>query len=348
MALLLGTRLTDYSHPIPAQWRRSVAVRTQGTVAEVSSVPARVWRRAWVVGLTCVVGLTAVYLVAVWTAPGQRFEDAVLRAADAVGGTTEETGALNTLDAVTVPSVVAVVLLVLLVGVLRRRFFLGFLSVGMIAASIATTEVIQRFAQRPVLLAHGYRREDQSFPSGHATVAMALMCALVMMAPYRFRGTAVFLTSLWAAGVGVATVTASWHRPSDTIGADLIVVGYACAAIAVLARCDRVREASLRTPVGRALRGLLAGAYAGVAVLAFGTAAAVLAVVLATFYSGDPGTAILLAGRALALSGSAAVAATLLALLHHVDLGAPTAEPAEEGSRDVEPGHAGIHRPSGA
>jgi hypothetical protein len=314
----------------------------------VSGQPAIVWRRALVLGAACLAGLVAVYLLAVRTAPGQRFEDAVLRAADRVAGGAERAQALNTLDAITTPSVVAATILVLLIAVLRRRLFLGLLSVGTIVASIATTEVIQHFGRRPILLDYGYRREDQSFPSGHAAVAMSLMCALVMVVPYRFRGPVVFLTSLWAASVGVATVTASWHRPSDTIGAGLIVVGYACAAVAVLARWGRVREAALRTPAGRVLRGLLAGVYAVAALVAFAIAAAVVGVVLDASDRGDTGAAMLLAGRCLALSGSAAVAVTMLALLRRVDLGAPRADPAEEGSPDVEPGHAGVRRPSGA
>jgi len=182
--------------------------------------------------------------------------------------------------------------------------------------------------------------------SGHAAVAMSLMCAVVLVVPYRFRGLVLFIASLWAAGVGVATVTASWHRPSDTIGAALIVIGYACAAVAVLARSGRVRHAALRTPVGRALRGLLAGAYAAVAVLAVAVAA-VVGVMADASDRGDPGIVVLLAGGLLALSGSAAVAVALLTLLCHVDLGAPPADPAGEGSPDVEPGHAGVHRPSG-
>jgi ribosomal protein S18 acetylase RimI-like enzyme len=175
-------------------------------VANVSGEPARIWRRALILGGACLAGLAAVYLLAVRTAPGQSFEDAVLRAADVVAGGTEQVRALDTLDAISIPSVVAAVILILLIGFMRRRLLLGLLSAGMIAASLVTTELIQRFAERPVLLAHGYRREDQSFPSGHATVAMSLMCALVMVVPYRFRGLAVLLTSLWAAGVGMATV----------------------------------------------------------------------------------------------------------------------------------------------
>jgi membrane-associated phospholipid phosphatase len=319
----------------------------------VSGESARIWRRALLVGGGCVVGLAVVYLLAVRTAPGQRFEDAVLRAADLVAGSDEQAHALDTLDAITVPSVIAAVIVVLFVSALSRRIVLGSVSVGVGAASVLTTEAIQRFAERPVLLAHGFRREDQSFPSGHTTVAMSVMCAVVMVVPYRFRGVAVVGTSLWAAGVGVATVTASWHRPSDTIGADLIVIGYACAAVAVLARWGRVRRAVSPTPVGRVLRGLLAGAYTGIAVVAFAVASVAAGIVFAAADRRDNGPEILLAGRGLALSGSAAVAVTVLALLRHVDLGAPAAHLAEERRPDAEVGNAevgnaGVHRPTGA
>lgn len=300
-----------------------------------------------VLGGVCVALLATVYLLAVRTVPGQRFEDAVLKAAGRVAGSADQAGALDILDAITVPAVVVAVILLMLITLLRRRLFLGCLSVAMIAGSVATTQVFQQFLQRPILLAQGVRREDQSFPSGHTAVATSLMCALVMVAPYRFRGVVAFLASLWAASVGVATVTASWHRPSDTIGADLIVVGYACTAVAILARWGRVREAALPTPVGRTLRGVLTGAYAGVAVLAFAVAAATAGIVLSEPVPGGTGASMLLAGRALALSGSASVALTMLALLRHVDLGAPATNLAGEGSRNVEPRHAGLDRPSG-
>ena len=311
----------------------------------MNGAAAALRHRAFVLGGTCFAGLFAVYLLAVRTTPGQRFEDAVLRAAGRVAGSTEQTRALDTLDAITAPSVGAAVVLVLLVATVRRRLVPGLLSVAVIAASIGTAEVIQHFVGRPLLLAHGYRREDQSFPSGHVAVAMSVMCALVMVVPYRFRGLVVVLGSVWAAGVGVATVTAGWHRPSDTVGAGLIAVGYACSAVAVLARWGKVREAVVRTPAGRALRAVLAGTYAVVAVAGIAVAAAV--VVQPVSDRGDPAAALLLAGRSLALSASAAVAVALLVLLRHVDLGAPPADPGEEGRRDVEPGHAGVHRPSG-
>jgi len=286
--------------------------------------------------------LIAVYALAVHTPTGQLFEDDVLRAADAIAGSAEQTDALDTLDVISVPTVVVAVLVIFLIGAVRRRFLLAALAVAAIVAAMVTAELIQRYGSRPILLSHGYRREDKSFPSGHTTTAMALMCGLALVVPYRVRGVTVAVSSLFAAGVGVATVTASWHRPSDTIGAGLIVVGYACAAVAVLARCGKVRAAALPSPLGRGLRAALATAGASVAVLSFAGAVVAVAVTLLDPHPGQHATAMLTAGRLLALAGSASVAAALLTLLRHVDLGAT--ERPEEGTPDVAPG---VDRPAG-
>ncbi len=280
----------------------------------MTPLAAGVRRRALIIGGLAATLLVAVYVLAVWTSAGQRFEDAVLKAATLAAGSPDGLRAARTLHTITNASLAGAVIAVLAIGLLRRKLVLGFLGAGVIAASVVTVEILQRSVLRPVLLATGNRREDQSFPSGHTAIAMSVMCALVLVAPYRGRGAAVFLTSLWAASVGVAAVTADWHRPSDTIGSDLVVVIYTCTAVAVLAWSGRVSEVTLPTTAGRAARGLLAGVYGVTTLLAFGVAVVVRGVV------GGPA---LTAGRAVALFGSAAVALTLLGLLGRVDLSAP-------------------------
>jgi hypothetical protein len=266
-----------------------------------------------VTGGICAAGLIAVYLLAVWTPAGQRFEDAVLRGAT---GSTDGARATSALDRISAPTLILAIAVVLSIGFLRRKPLLGFLGAGVVVASVATAEVIQRSVQRPILLQHGYRREDQSFPSGHAAVAMSVMCALVMVTPYRFRGVVLLATSVGATAVEVATVSASWHRPSDAVGSDLIVLVYVCVAAAVLARYGWIAEAGAS---GRLARTLLATGYGGVALVA-------LAVAVAAAGHGSA----FLAGRALALCGSAAVALALLALLRGVDLSTAVSAPTKD------------------
>jgi PAP2 superfamily. len=215
----------------------------------------RVARRAVITGFACAAVLALVYVMAVRTHTGQRFEDAVLQSAES----RRQPVIIGALDTITVWSLAAAVLVVAGIGRLRGRPSLGLAGAGVIVASVVTTEFLRAVLPRPLLLEHGYRREDHSFPSGHTAIAMSVMCALVMVVPYRLRGVTLFLTSLWAVGVGALTVTASWHRPSDTIGSDLIVLIYVCAAIALLARYGSVREAEPRTAAGRATMGLLVG-----------------------------------------------------------------------------------------
>jgi membrane-associated phospholipid phosphatase len=273
------------------------------------SVSSRVARRALGATAGSALLLIAVYFLAVRTRTGQHIEDAVLRAAERVGGG-DETPALTLLGTITAFSVFGLAAVVIGIGLLRRRPLLAALGTAVITASVLTTEVVQRSLLRPMLLESGRRREDQSFPSGHAAVAMAVLCALVIVVPYRWRGPVMLLGSLWATGVGVATVSANWHRPSDTIGSDLIVLGYMSLALAVIAWRGSVRRATPRTTAGRVAGGVLAGAYA-VAALA-GVAGAV---------AGSPYTA----GRGITLAGSALVLLALLALLRGLDLTPPPA-----------------------
>jgi membrane-associated phospholipid phosphatase len=304
-------------------------IRLGGPTDTVDRVLSRgIARRAVITGAMCVGLLVLTYLLAVWTPTGQRFEDAVLQAA--AGGRQE--AAIGTLDAITKWSLAAAVIVVVGIGYLRSKLSLGFAGGGVIAASVITTEILRRSVlMRPLLLHSGVRREDQSFPSGHTTIAMSVMCGLVMVVPYRFRGIAVFLTSLWAASVGALTVTASWHRPSDTIGSDLIVMIYVCAAIAILARCGSVREAEPRTDARRTARRLLVGLLGTEALVALGTAVLTGGRVLNELAaSADPevvpGSA-LTAGRAIALAGISLIALTLLALLRSIDFNRRAAGP---------------------
>lgn len=291
-------------------------------LSDVVALSARVCRRALTTAGACVGLLVSVYLLAVCTRPGQRFEDGVLQAATLTVGSAAETHATTRLDRINPFTVTVAALAVVAISLVRRKALVGFVSAAVIGASVLTVQALRWLALRPTLLPHGNRREDQSFPSGHVAVAMAVMSALVLVTPYRFRAGVLLVGSLWATGINVATITASWHRPSDTIGSDLIVVIYTCAAVAVIARRGWVSESTTRTKGGGAVRTMLALGYAAAALAALGAAA------LDTVGSfGPPGFAadysLLAAGRAVALSGSAAVALSLLALLRRVDLTAP-------------------------
>jgi hypothetical protein len=163
-------------------------------------------------------------------------------------------------------------------------------------------------------------------------MVVSVMCALALVAPYRFRGSVVLLASVWASGVCAATVAASWHRPSDAVGSDLLVVVVACVAVAVLAARGDMRAAAPATAAGRRARGVTVGLLGLAAVATAAYASVVGAGVVDDLGAGSAagtGDRALSAGLAVALFGSTGVALAMLALLRHVDVGVPRTAPHE-------------------
>lgn len=262
-----------------------------------------------------------VYAGFVRTAAGQRWENAVLAGRARDETPTAVHRADGVLDHITVMSLGAAVGVLVVIGVVRRCHALTAVAVGTVAGSLALGEVLKRqVLGRPDLVGAPPKLLHNSFPSGHTTIAMSVLFGLALIVPYRLRGPVVGVCSLWAAGVGAYTVAAGWHRPSDTIGADLLVLTVACGLTAVLARTGRVRPApGHRHPVGSLL---VVGPLVCVAVLGLGTGGLLAAGALSHAVPGwsRPGVAYT-AGHALAAGASAATALALLALLRHCDLG---------------------------
>jgi membrane-associated phospholipid phosphatase len=151
------------------------------------------------------------------------------------------------------------------------------------------------------LLRSGYRRDDQSFPSGHTAIAMGVMVGLVLVVPHRWRWPVVAVTAPWAIGMGVATVTVGWHRPSDTIGSDLIALLYASLAVLLLARQGRLQATAPRTAQAAAV-GVVVGLLCVAVMLALSTT----------------GSGFTLA-RTIVLAASITTTLTVLALLRGVE-----------------------------
>lgn len=264
----------------------------------------------------------AVYLLAVWTAPGQRLEDGVLQAAVAGGG---RRAATDVLHALTGWALAVGVVAVAVIGWVRGGRLLAVAGVGLVAVSVGTVEVLQVVLPRPTLLHHGYFRQDHGYPSGHTCVAVSVMCALILVAAHRYRALLVLLGSLSATGVGALTVTAAWHRPSDTLGSDLVVLAYLCLAVRFLEGRGRLRSTPPLPGRDRTVAALI-GAEA-VVLLAAGLVLGVSALHTLSA-SQDPEDLVLRSaldgGRATALAGGACVALALLWLLRGHETGHET------------------------
>lgn len=208
------------------------------------------WR--WIIGAVASLAVLAVsYLLAVWTVAGQNLENAALRGADQVASD-EAAIADETLGHITVASLGVAVAVVATIALVRRRVDLAIAGVGVIVLGQVITQSLKRFLlPRPPLVDVVGDFTGNSFPSGHTTIALTVLFALIIVVPYRWRGLSLMLALVWAIGIGAYTVTAKWHRFSDTLGAAAVALLCACLASWWLSRRGKVFEHTGRIYRGR-------------------------------------------------------------------------------------------------
>ncbi|MFC7220883.1 phosphatase PAP2 family protein [Streptomyces polyrhachis] len=295
-------------------------------------------RRGLVTAVVALVLLVAVYWLMVRTGVGQRFEDAALRGTREYANRPERQAANEHLRAITTGSLGALCLLVVVIGGVRRRWLLALASLFTLVGGLVVAEVLKRYVvARPLL--HGQSGDVRnSFPSGHTTIAMAGLFALLMVVAPRWRGLVALLGALWAVGIGANTVSAHWHRLSDTVGGDLIALAFGAAALAFLAWCGRAAPlAAERAPLMKVA--VLVLGFLTVTGLALGA----LFAVLYARDAGQPGVIgdanweAYLAAQSFASAASAITALVMLALLRGVDFGAPPAREKRAGGAVATP-----------
>ncbi len=279
--------------------------------------------------VAAVVALGLVYLLGVRTTWGQRLDATALRGRDVLRPRTVAAAGtlLGTID---VASLVFVGGAIVFVALARRRPLLALGAGCVIAGSIITTELLKRlFLPRPFLGIIDPLGRVASFPSGHTTVAFSLAIGALLAAPQRFRALVAVMGALYTTGIGVGVVATAHHRPSDPIGAVLVVTAWGAAIAAVLLGVSvdappDVRDRGVSPTLALGGVGLLIIAFVGL----LGTAVAIKIDRLGTvelsgaFY-----------GACAAVTGAVLVAiAALLAALRGVSLDPP---PPEDGSDEL-------------
>lgn len=195
--------------------------------------------------------LVGTYLLAVWTPTGQALENAALRGADQVNSQ-EVADANDALHAITLFSLGLAIVVVVAIAMARRRLDLAVAGAGVIVLGQVLTQGLKRFVlPRPELVEVTGNYTQNSFPSGHTTIAMTVLFALLIVVPYRWRGVMMFFVWPWAVGIGAYTITAKWHRFSDTLGAMAVALLCACLASWWLARRGQVGQHTGRAYPGR-------------------------------------------------------------------------------------------------
>lgn len=72
----------------------------------------------------------------------------------------------------------------------------------------------------------------EAFPSGHATAAMSIALALVIIAPRAWRPVAAVVGAIFTLAVSFSILTLGWHYPSDVLGGYLLAMTWCLVLIA--------------------------------------------------------------------------------------------------------------------
>jgi len=129
----------------------------------------------------------------------------------------------------------------MLVAVLRGRPRLALAAGTVIAGSLATTEALKRILGRPDLGVVDALKRTPTYPSGHTTIAMALSVGAILVVPRRVRAAVALPGVVFASTVGCSVVATASHRPSDPIGAALVVTVWSASVAAALVGKERAR-----------------------------------------------------------------------------------------------------------
>src|SRR3954449_4721519 len=189
---------------------------------------------ALLAALACVAGLGVTLVLAYFAPPFGGRDAATLQGFLGLNGP-RLTPLLSHVAHLADPAPYALIGLALVIMALVRRR-------GRVALAITVVLIGSAVMTQPLkpLLAHPRPQEwlgkgqisAASWPSGHATAAMALALCATLAVPALWRPAVATAGGLFAIAVGYATLSLGWHFPSDTIGGFLVAALWTALAIA--------------------------------------------------------------------------------------------------------------------
>ena len=206
-------------------------------------------------------GAVLTYVVLILTPYGQELENLALRGARDAFPSVRESSVLE-LHEISMATFVIAIALVMGTALLRRKLLLAATVAGVMGVSVVIAEIAKRVLIRPELVEAPSGWLNNSFPSGHVSVAVAIGIGAILVLPYALRWLGTIIGALFAMGIGQAVETAGWHRLSGVIGATLLVLAVASVGIYVLARMGRVQPFASRRLIGALIATVVLGAIA--------------------------------------------------------------------------------------
>lgn len=114
-----------------------------------------------------------------------------------------------------------------LVALLRRRPRVAVTVGAILLLANESTQLLKPLLASPRDSAPGVRVDAASWPSGHATAAMALALCCVIACPARRRPAVAAGMAAFAVAVCYSFLELGWHYPSDVLGGFLVATAWA-------------------------------------------------------------------------------------------------------------------------
>ncbi|MBU1801177.1 MAG: phosphatase PAP2 family protein [Actinobacteria bacterium] len=203
-------------------------------------------RPGWLLAPAAAVALILLYVVAVWTVPGQVLDTQVMLAAGSV--LASATWPAQLLNAVSPATVLAVLCLLVALALGLRGTVTAVTAAATVIGTVLASEVLKHVLVRPQWVDDA----GNSLPSGHVSAMAALAVAAFLAVPRAARVTTAVLGALGVIATAAATMSLGWHRPSDVVASVLLAVGIgsAVAATAAAVPKDRSGGGSRYLPAG--------------------------------------------------------------------------------------------------
>src|SRR3954447_1843712 len=197
----------------------------------------------------CLYGLLATGAIALLSSTAQAGDAAALGGFVSLnhGGAAEAATSLTHLC--DPPNYGVVGALLVVVALARRRPRTAIVVPIVLVGAEVTTQVLKPLLATP--------RESEwleshiataSWPSGHATAALALALCAVLVAPARLRPIVALLGAGFAAAVAYAILVLAWHFPSDVLGGFLVATMWSLLGVASLRTWEQRHPSAGRSP----------------------------------------------------------------------------------------------------
>jgi membrane-associated phospholipid phosphatase len=129
--------------------------------------------------------------------------------------------------------------LLIALALVRGRPRVGLAVACVMGLAPLTAEILKPLLAHPhAQVGHTYI-DPASWPSGHATAAVALVLCAVLVAPTWLRPAVAALGGVFAVAVGCSLLILAWHMPSDVLGGYLVASLWMALAVAGLRAADR-------------------------------------------------------------------------------------------------------------